>query len=219
MRPPLRIKADATSALHRRSTSEFLQAPRTSPKTHGSRPAFPWKAEESCQPSSTPSISRRSDQLELVLPISPVCPGFRHQAVAVRQKLYYRALVPQIIWQLRFPYPTYIESRQIEFIGKTRTRTNWNKRERLQRYKSWRRRWHIQHQKRGTKGKGRNKWQRSEQERKCKQKIMSHHNQYDNVLFHLIQERERGGGGGGRAREKGGERGREREREGLEEDF
>ena len=106
--------------------------------------------------------------------------------VAVRQKLYYRALVPQIIWQLRFPYPTYIESRQIEFIGKTRTRTNWNKRERLQRYKSWRRRWHIQHQKRGTKGKGRNKWQRSEQERKCKQKIMSHHNQYDNVLFHPI---------------------------------
>ena len=44
--------------------------------------------------------------------------------VAVRQKLYYRALVPQIIWQLRFPYQTFIDSRQIEFMGKTRTRTN-----------------------------------------------------------------------------------------------
>ena len=51
--------------------------------------------------------------------------GCSKTCVAVHQKLYYRALVPQIFWQLRFPYPTFIESRQIEFMGKTRTRTNW----------------------------------------------------------------------------------------------
>ena len=81
----------------------------------------------------------------IVLMVSPL--------VSVRQKLYYRALVPQIIWQLRFPNQTFIESRQIEFMGKTRTWTNRKtKGKRLQGYKSWPRSWHIQHQKRGYKG-------------------------------------------------------------------
>ena len=61
--------------------------------------------------------------------------------------------------------------RSSSWVRQEHERTEEQKKGRLQGYKNLPRRWHIQHQKSGTKDKGRNKWQRSEQERKCKQKF------------------------------------------------